>query len=240
MKKLILLILVLILFAPKNFGQSEDTMLKNEWSANINFFINDLILSVRPTETINQYEAPIESLVSFRRFDNNNFAWQIGGTFYRKVRDEDLIPGLGGDQSEKKLGYILRTGFIKYYHLSNKVKFYLGSDLQLSFQKYIAEIDFEGFILPIDASGSIYSQTNREARFGIIPHLGFRWVLNSRISFSTETSLSATYTFFNMEFENPFSSAPITLPGLVRAQEDAEKLMIGIHAPVSLLINFRF
>lgn len=239
MKKLILLILGLVLFAPKNFGQSEDTMLKNEWSANINFFINDIILSLRPTESLNQYEAPIESLVTFRRFYNNNSAWQIGGTFYRKISNEDFIPGIGGEQSEKKLGYFLRTGLIKYHHLSKNVQLYIGSDIQLSFQKYTAEIDFQDVILPIDV-GNKYTQVNREASFGIIPHVGFRWVLNSKVSFSTETSLQATYTFFDLDFDNPFSTAPITIVGAETSQEDAGKLRFGIHAPIALLINFRF
>jgi len=219
------------------FTQDESDILKNEWSANINFFVNDLILSKNVEENIIEYQAPIESIVTYRRYLNENFVWQVGVNFYSKKSNENFQPGLGGEQSESKKGYYLRTGFQKYHHLSDKVKFYLGADVLLSFQKYKAFINFEDMNFFVDGN---YTHINREKEVGLVPHLGFRWQVNSKISFSTETNMIASFVFFDIEVDNPFSSEPFLNTNVNHLQKDSEKISFRFQQPIILIFNLKF
>lgn len=222
------------------FTQSENGILKNEWSANINFFVNDLILNKNNEEVENiiDFQAPIESLVTYRRFINKNFAWQIGGSLYVKENNDDFLVGFGdGNQSQSKKGYYLRAGFQKYYHLSDKVKFYVGTDLLIGFQKYKAFIDFEDMNFFFEGN---YSHINREKEIGLVPHLGIRWQVNSRISFSTETNLVASYVFFDIDLDSPFSSEPIINDRRNSLQKDSKKMSFRFQEPIVLLFNLKF
>jgi hypothetical protein len=238
MKYIFIIISLSIGFCNIAFTQDENGILRNEWSANINFFVNDLILSKRidENENIINYQAPVESIVAYRRYINEKLAWQVGVNFYSLNDEEDFVPGFGGNQSQYKKGYYLRTGFQKYNHLSSKVKFYWGTDLMLSFQKYKALIDFED--VPSFFEGN-YSHINREKEIGLIPHLGFRWNLNSRISFSTETSFIASYIFFDIDLDSPFSSEPI-IGNSNSSTKDSEKLTFRFQHPIVLFFNLRF
>ena len=117
------------------------------------------------------------------------------------------------------------------------MKFYFGTDLLLSFQKYKAFIDFEDF--PSFFPGN-YIHINREKEIGLVPHLGFRWELNSRVSFSTETSLIASYIFFDIDLDSPFSSEPILIGDFNSLTEDSEKLTFRFQQPIVLFFNLRF
>lgn len=237
MKYIFIIIILSIGFYNIAFSQDGNDILKNEWSVNINFFVNDLILSKSKDENIIAYQAPPESILIYRRYFNKKFAWQVGVNFYTINSEEDFVSGLGGKQSQYKKGYYLRTGFQKYQHLSNKVKFYFGTDLLLSFQKYKAFIDFEDF--PFFFEGN-YIHINREKEIGLVPHLGFRWELNSRISFSTETSFIASKIFFDIDLESPFSTQPILIRDFNSLQEDSEKLSFKFQQPIVLFFNLRF
>ncbi|MFK8006144.1 MAG: hypothetical protein AB8H03_07230 [Saprospiraceae bacterium] len=235
MKQFFLLLFFVIGFYNIAFTQEENDILKNEWSANINFIINDLILSKIPEENIIDYQASVESLVTYRRYFNKNFVWQIGVNLYSKKSEEDFVIGFGEEQSQSKKGYYLRTGFQKYHHLSNKVKFYLGADVLLSFQKYKAFIDFGDINAFVEGD---YSQINREKEIGLVPHLGFRWQVNPKISFSTETNVVASYVFFDVELDNPFSSEPIINSNIL--QKDSEQMSFKFQSPIVLLFNLKF
>lgn len=239
MKHFFLLLSFIIGFYNIAFTQSENDFFKNEWSVNINFFVNDLIFKKSIDENILEYQAPVESMVSYRRYFNKNFVWQMGVNFYTKKNSEDFVSGLGGEQSESKKGYYLRTGFQKYHHLSDKVKFYLGADLMFSFQKYRAFIDFSGESNPFGPIGN-YEHLNREKEIGLVPHLGFRWQVNSRISFSTETNLIASYVFFDIDLDSPFSSEPITISNINTLQKDSEKMSFRFQQPIVLFFNLKF
>ncbi len=237
MKQQFIILFFIIGFYNIAFTQDENDLLKNEWSANINFFFNDLLLSKDMEENIIGYQAPVESIVTYRRYFNKKYAWQIGVKFFDKNSDEDFVSGFGGEQTQYKKGYYLRTGFQKYHHLSNKVKFYFGTDLLFSFQKYKAYILLDE--TPFSPEQD-YTHINREKEIGIVPHLGFRWEINSRISFSTETSLIASYVWFDLDLDSPFSSQPIIFGDFNTLQRDAEKFSFTMQQPIILLINFRF
>ncbi|MFK7774485.1 MAG: hypothetical protein AB8F94_20245 [Saprospiraceae bacterium] len=239
MKHFILLLFFTLGFYNIAFTQSENNVLKNEWSVNINFFVNELFLAkdIEEEEDIIGYQAPIESLLTYRRYLNNNFVWQMGVSLYSKNSEIDFFQGFGGNQSQSKKGYYLRTGFQKYYHLSDKVKFYLGTDLLLSFQKYKAFIDFEDSGVFFEGN---YTHINREKEIGLVPHLGFRWQVNSRVSFSTETNLIASYVFFDIDLDSPFSSEPILLDNRSSLQKDSEKRSFRFQQPIVLLFNLKF
>jgi hypothetical protein len=239
MKYIFIIISLSIGFCNIAFTQNENGILRNEWSVNINFFVNDLIFSKSSNENENiiNYQAPVESIVAYRRYLNEKFVWQVGVNFYSIKDEEDFVLGLGGNQSQYKKGYYLRTGFQKYNHLSTKVKFYFGTDLILSFQKYKAIIDFED--VPTFFEGN-YSHINREKEMGLVPHLGFRWNLNSRISFSTETSLIASYEFFDIDLDSPFSTEPILIGNSNTSTKDSEKLTFRFQQPIVLFFNLRF
>ena len=236
MKQFFFLLFFIVGFYNIAFTQSEDDALKDEWSVNINYFVNDLILSKNTDENLIEYQAPIESILTYRRYFNKNFAWQIGVNFYIKKSNEDFVSGFGGEQSESKRGYYLRTGFQKHHHLSNKVKFYLGADVLFSFQKYKAFIDFEDMNFFIEGN---YSHINREKEIGLVPHLGIRWQINPKISFSTETNLIASYVFFDIELDSPFSGDPIIRPASI-LNEDSEKTSFRFQQPIVLLFNLKF
>jgi hypothetical protein len=237
MKQFFLLLFFILGFYNIAFTQSENDTLKNEWSVNINFFVNDLILSKSIDDNLIGYQAPVESIIAYRRYFHKNFAWQVGVSFYTKKSEEDFAAGLGGDQSESKKGYYLRTGFQKYHHLSNKVKFYLGADVLFSFQKYKAFIDLEDMNFFFEGN---YTHINREKEIGLVPHLGFRWQVNARISFSTETNVIASYVFFDLELESPFSSVPLETSEFNSLQKDSEKMSFRFQQPIVLLFNLKF
>lgn len=237
MKQLLVLLFFIIGFYNIAFTQNENDIIKNEWSVNINFFVNELILSKNIDERIIGYQAPVESLVTYRRYFNKNFVWQVGVNLYIKESDADFVVGLGGDQSESKKGYYLRSGFQNYHHLSDKVKFYLGADLLLSFQKYKAFIDFEDANVFVEGN---YTHINREKEIAIVPHLGIRWQVNSRVSFSTETNVVASYVFFDVDLDNPFSNEPIVNGDINTLQEDSEKMSLRFQQPIVLLFNLKF
>lgn len=239
MKHFFVIIFLSIGFHNIAFTQNENGILKNEWSANINFFVNDLIFSKSNgnDESVIDYQVPVESIIAYKRYLNKNFAWQVGVNFYSINDEEDFISGFGGEQSQYKKGYYLRTGFQKYYHLSNKVKFYIATDLLLSFQKYKAYIDLdETFFTAHDN----YTHINREKEIGFVPYLGFRWNLNSRISFSTETSIIASYVFFDIDLDSPFSSEPFLIGNSNPSTNDSERLSYRFQEPIVLFFNLRF
>ncbi len=238
MKQIFVIIILSISFYNIAFTQDENAMLKNEWSANINFFVNDLLLSKSQDENILDYQAPVESMVGYRRYLSERFAWHVGVNFYSIQSEEDFVPGFGEEQSQSKKGYYLRTGFQKYNHLSKKVKFYFATDLLLSFQKYKAFIDLEDSAFTFGEEN--YTHINREKEIGFIPYLGFRWELNSRISFSTETSFIASYIFFDVDLDSPFSSEPILIGGSNSLAKDSEKLTFKFQQPIVLFLNLRF
>jgi len=180
----------------------------------------------------------VESLVTYRRFINEKFAWQIGGTFYKKNSVEDFIIGFGGDQSQKKLGYYLRTGFQKFHHLSQKVKFYFGTDLLISYQKYKGIIDWSESPPPFGFEEN-YSHIDKVKEIGLVPHIGFRWHANEQISFSMETSLVATMSYFELDLNSPFSVQPI-LRRTNSLQQDSENFNVKIQQPFVLLLNLKF
>ena len=237
MKHFFILLFSTIGFYNIAFTQSENDTLKNEWSVNVNFFVNELIFSKGIDENIIGYQAPVESLLTYRRYFNKKFVWQIGVNFYNKNSEIDFVSGFGENQTQSKKGYYLRTGFQKYYHLSDKVKFYLGTDLLFSFQKYKAFIEFDDTTFFFNGN---YTHINREKEIGLVPHLGFRWELNSKVSFSTETNLIASYVFFDIELDNPFSSQPLITSDTNSMQRDSEKMSFRFQQPIVLLLNFRF
>lgn len=224
-----------VLFCNNAFTQN-DVQLKNEFGYQFNFVLNQWIFSKNSKDILIDFDIGKSSIMQYRRYINSKNALLIGGSAYSKKSDFEILTTIDADYMQTKKGYLLRLGWERYRHISEKGSLYYGTEVLLSHQKFNARIWLRNSLGQFPES-TRYNKRQEENEIGLVPKLGFRYQVNHHLSLSISSNLLISKTFFNDDTDNPFFSEPF-FPDADR--QDRNYVNIIFQNPTVIYFRYRF
>lgn len=159
-------------------------------------------------------------VLTYRRFFNNNNAFRIGIGGYAKDVNYTTNDSLSNNQISNSFN--IGLGYEHYSYLSERWNLYYGADLILR--------SYYNFSKSSITTTREMEQTNKSIGYGVSPLLGVQFILNSRLSISTETS-------FDLTFSQNNSSRKETPSTAFDKNTEGSTFETNFNAPIT--INFR-
>jgi len=177
------------------------------------------------------YYLPVYYLTYRRKFKFGNIRSAIGGSY----SDYDRNPAFEDDNNKYHYNsYSLssRIGWEFYSNLNTRWQVYYGLDFKymISYTKNDTPYWNGGYANGIESKTNIYA---------IAPLLGFRLMLNKRLSLSTETSFSLNWQDdYVRKYFIPVTDQYPSLPDEISPK--TKKVLTSFSQPVSLFVTFYF
>jgi len=231
MKKYILIILAsaiaTVVSAQVTKSDTAKKVYKNEFGIDATGFIKQFLNF--NSSTFQDYYSPTYYLTYRRYLKCGNIRFAIGGSF----ADYDLTPAFIGDSN-------------KYHYNSYSLDTRIGWEFQTVLSKHwqvFYGLDFRQSIgytkndAPYWNGGYANGYMTKSQIYGIAPLLGFRFLLNKRLSISTETSFSINQQQeFTRKYYIPVTNQYPPLPSNVTPK--TKKIISGFSQPISLFLTF--